>query len=252
MKTYLINLDRDTERLAHVRARLDSFKIPFERFPAVNGKETGDTFLVEFAAARPKKNGKGWGAGQIGCFLSHYYVWEKVAKGSDEYALILEDDGYLSSELPAFVKNLDWIPEDADIVRLEVPTCAVKTRLAKQVGQRKLYRILSTSWCAGAYIINRSCAQRLLNLPPAKHMPTDRMLFCFEDSEIARSLNIYQIAPALSIQDKFTHEDVSSIRFESNIEGPGSGGKKIEMGGVAFIKSIIKVLLGYKDISYQD
>ena len=30
--------------------------------------------------------------GTIGCFLSHRSVWEKIAEGDDEYALVLEDD----------------------------------------------------------------------------------------------------------------------------------------------------------------
>lgn len=34
--------------------------------------------------------------GTIGCYLSHRSVWEKIAEGDDEYALVLEDDANFS------------------------------------------------------------------------------------------------------------------------------------------------------------
>jgi GR25 family glycosyltransferase involved in LPS biosynthesis len=39
---YVINLDRDAERMASIRANLETLGLPFERLPAVVGKEVPD------------------------------------------------------------------------------------------------------------------------------------------------------------------------------------------------------------------
>lgn len=30
--------------------------------------------------------------GEIGCFLSHYYIWQKMVESNEQEVLILEDD----------------------------------------------------------------------------------------------------------------------------------------------------------------
>jgi len=48
---YVINLDRDTERLASIRANLGALGLGFERLPAVMGKDVPDwEKLVDLAA----------------------------------------------------------------------------------------------------------------------------------------------------------------------------------------------------------
>jgi glycosyl transferase family 25/polysaccharide pyruvyl transferase len=53
--------------------------------------------------------------GTIGCFLSHVRAWEEVARLSEQYAVVLEDDVDIValSQLPPFA-----IPVDADIIFL--------------------------------------------------------------------------------------------------------------------------------------
>jgi GR25 family glycosyltransferase involved in LPS biosynthesis len=58
------------------------------------------------------------GKGEIACFLSHRSVWRRIAEGSGDFALVLEDDVELES--PVFAAQLEWALSAAtadDLVR---------------------------------------------------------------------------------------------------------------------------------------
>jgi GR25 family glycosyltransferase involved in LPS biosynthesis len=58
------------------------------------------------------------GKGEIACFLSHRSVWQRIAQGSGDFALVLEDDVELDS--PVFAAQLAWAQSVAtvdDLVR---------------------------------------------------------------------------------------------------------------------------------------
>lgn len=81
-RTYLINLDRNPERLDYAENEL--FKIGyenFERWPAVDGK-----------ALRLKSKNKRLTPGMIGCYQSHLNVLEDAIKNSYETIMVFEDD----------------------------------------------------------------------------------------------------------------------------------------------------------------
>ena len=73
MKAFLINLDRDTERLAAADAQLRRLGIAYERVKAVDGKDLSRA-EIRRNVARTRAlwaNGSMYTPGQIGCWLSH-------------------------------------------------------------------------------------------------------------------------------------------------------------------------------------
>ena len=220
MDVYLINLDRDFERLEFISNSLDNQSVDYKRVAAVDGSKLSSDFVSSFRIN--SKRSSGWLVGQIGCFLSHRKCWEYIANSESEYSLILEDDLHLSDDLKSFIyEDLTWIPDNADIVRLETSTNWLKVKKVSLVYGRTLYSVHSDSWLAGSYIISRACAQRLLDVNPTFWMPTDFFLFAKSISSLASDLNIYQILPALSCQDKYASEFNSIdilLGLESNIE----------------------------------
>lgn len=109
MKVFLINLAKDTERLAVADAQLKRLGVDYERFDAVYAKalsnEKLDGGVNHFrwwcAVGRPVR------AGEIGCAMSHYAIYTQI----EDYACVLEDDVILDdrfSEVLNFVeKNID-------------------------------------------------------------------------------------------------------------------------------------------------
>lgn len=222
MKAYLINLDKDTQRLTFFKNNFDRLGIPFERVSAVDGRVFSEADYQAFMQTRPRnynrESGKTWLRGQMGCFLSHYNVWKKIAEGRENFCAVFEDDIHTSDDLKHVLQSDIWIPPNTDVIRLETSTNRI--RLSSQptltFRKRNLYKVKSTSWCAGAYIISRKAAQRLVALSEKYHEPADVMLYHFEESVIAKDLCILQFNPALCTQDKHLAE--GKVKFSSNIE----------------------------------
>ena len=219
MRILLINLAKDVERLTFSRRQFAQQGLEFERLEATNGRELSQDEYDAFIASRPRDGKRQWTRGKVGCFLSHSRAWKICAEGPDDWIAIVEDDLRVSNEFRHFVTDPTWMPTDFDIIRLEKPTNRIK--LDKQPASvhhgRGTYRLYSTSWCAGSYILSKKGAQKLLSVPEKYHENPDRFMFCHEDSIIAGSLNTYQVAPSLTTQDKY---DSAKPTFASNIETP--------------------------------
>jgi glycosyl transferase family 25 len=109
MKTYLINLDRRADRLDFVSRQLEELSIPFIRFAAIDGQKQ------EASVANYKRwkfivnQKKSPVRGELACAASHREVWKQFLASDSSYALILEDDIQISSELKDF---LEVFPEN--------------------------------------------------------------------------------------------------------------------------------------------
>lgn len=253
--SYVINLDQDAERLAFFAANFRRLGIAFERTPAIDGRAVCEADFQAFLACRPR-HGKTWLRGQMGCFLSHYSIWERIARGQDRFCAVFEDDIHASDDLKAILSDDRWIPDEVDIIRLETSTnrlLMTAQPLLTHAG-RPIFGVKSTSWCAGAYLINRRTARQLVDLSPRYHEPVDAMLYNFDESIIARTLNILQMNPAPCTQDK--HLGEGNIKFSSNIEAPlsptervKSGARRISPGAV--IRALLRSMRGYKRIGFH-
>jgi len=253
--TYLINLDRTPDRLLAMTQRLNALGIPFTRVPAVDGRAMGDDAFSDFIRTRPR-NGKEWTRGKMGCFLSHQSVWRAIVENDHPYAVVLEDDLHIAESLPKIFETNAWIPEGADLVRLEPSTNRVLLahKPVAEVAGRGVHRVLSTTWCTGAYIISKAAAQKILNVAERDHESPDHLLFCYEASVIAQWLKTYQVAPAPCIQDQFFHKFPWQIQFRSEIVTGQD--KKWQKTFRAFLDRyslptyIRKTLQGYRRVRY--
>lgn len=212
MKTYLINLDRSSERLSRMTGRFERINVPFTRIAAIDGLSLSDEAVNAFLYARRQRR---WNYGEIGCFMSHLKAWQTLLDSGDDYAAIFEDDAFVSSELTALLSSADWVPEDADIVRLE--TTFWSTEISKdcsRVSDRiNLHRLFSLHHGAGAYIISRSAAIFLMENRHLLRTTLDSSLFDFQEPS-CRTLVIYQLNPAPVLQETvykgLIHDDHSA------------------------------------------
>lgn len=102
--TFLINLDRDQERLAYIDKQLRSLNIPYERYQAIYGKDINTDAFID-AEKSFRVEGRKLSPGDIGTALSHRGVYEKVILNNLEYALILEDDIILPDNFRGVVER---------------------------------------------------------------------------------------------------------------------------------------------------
>jgi glycosyl transferase family 25 len=182
--------------------------------------------------------------------MSHVDAWRNIAEGPAPFGLVLEDDIHLSDTTPEFLRNPSWIPSDADIVRLEsTGQWLLLGKVAANADNRSVRRVRSAAWGAGAYVLTKAAASRLLAVKPMLHAPVDDFLFNLVGSTVARSLTIYQVTPALAEQDKFKADQLTSEGFGSGIE---TGKINQRLGGLSGLRrTITSTLRGKSPVEFR-
>lgn len=163
MKVFLINLDKDVDRLQAADAQLRCLNIAYERISAVYGK---DLSKDEQKAALNKFRwwcaiGRPIALGEIGCALSHYRLYQRMIDENIPYACILEDDVVLKSEFPIQLEVVErWIDQSKpQVVLLSNHTSEVCNEWKISPAKKDMY--------TEAYILTQQAAKALLkaNLP---------------------------------------------------------------------------------------
>ncbi|WP_367718462.1 glycosyltransferase family 25 protein [Nitratireductor sp. GISD-1A_MAKvit] len=202
MRTLVINLERETDRLAHMRRVFGEQGLDFEVVKAVDATQLSQRELEAGRSGEPRFYELG--AGEIACFLSHRKCWEIAAKHRDAYTIICEDDIFLGENASAVFGNADWVPTGTALVRIEAcrPKSLIGNRPVAQVGGRQLFPLFKAFAGAGAYVISREIATEFLEDTKVFGDPVDQFLFNPERIE-GRGLKFLQLNPAVAIQEYF-------------------------------------------------
>jgi len=160
---YVINLDRDVERMASLAGSLQALNLPFKRVSAVLGKEVPNwekLVDVELYGARnrlpmPRP-------GEVGCYLSHLKAMEEFLRTDEPWCVILEDDVEVRPEcvevLAALGQKDDW-----DLVKLFCFHSGLPVRKRALTPNHYLVVHLTRTTSSAAYVVNRRAAETLLN-----------------------------------------------------------------------------------------
>lgn len=161
MHTWVINLDRATERLARVRAQLEALGLPWTRLAAVDARalRPEQRALLDERAYR-RKHGMAPSLGELGCYLSHLEVMRALLASTHEFALVLEDDVLLGPRLPAVLDGLVAHPERWDVAKLSAVHSGTPVRYLEVAAGHWLAVMLSRCTGASAYLVNRRAAAR--------------------------------------------------------------------------------------------
>lgn len=226
-KVYVINLDKDKDRLHKIDTQLRANGIQYERYPGVLGVAVGthpalSQFCNKFCTDAMK-----------GCALSHTNIWKKMIADGDSAVLVLEDDVTLADNFDQQLQSV-WsqVPTDFDILYLG---CAVKcgdtnlvpTMVTKVLGQTPQpidKNILSVKGSIGfyGYIISNRAARKLQKCPIYTHIDFQMELWTYQ-----YKLNAYSVKPLLI---HVTDDGNGSNLSESFPTGLNSILKQIKVG----------------------
>ena len=154
----VINLDRNTDRLAEFDRQFSDCHLPRFRVPGIEGGRLP-------VAATARLGGDAAKRGTLGCFLSHTAAWETMLARGLEHCLVVEDDVIPLFDLPARW-GVFGLPAHFGI-------CFVNDRLAPQAVEpglrvytlRQAMRVFPT-WRdapgADGYLLSAAGARKLL------------------------------------------------------------------------------------------
>ena len=210
MKTYVINLDCNPERLAFMRGQLDRSGIAFERFPAVYGKTLsaeerakGFSRVRSFIASKKRMSDA-----EIGVAMSHVGCYRRLLATDEPAALIFEDDVVLGAgfrdALARVEKFLD--PSKPQVVVFSGYGVENAESLPEEIRAEK------SIWCADAYCVTRSAAELLLRV----NDPVITVADSFKRWHRRYGLELYRALPATVRQDDVTFGSENKVLPKSN------------------------------------
>ncbi|KAI6191701.1 Glycosyltransferase 25 family member [Aphelenchoides bicaudatus] len=175
---FVINLKRRPRRLERMKTNMKLLGVQFSLFEAVDGQALTDEDLKGIRVLpgyldpyhkRPIKRG------EIGCFLSHYKIWEQVVANDWDRVLIFEDDIRFTENatkiLRHTVEDLMKTQIEWDLIYLGRKKNDVNAKEFFVKGENFQYwhRYLSTVtysyWTLG-YALSRQGAKKLLDAQP--------------------------------------------------------------------------------------
>lgn len=174
LRTWVINLDRAVERLAHISAQLEPLSLPWTRFSAVDARHLSQTqkALLDERAFKAH-HGTRAAPGELGCYLSHIEVMRAFLGSEAEFALILEDDVIVHASLPEVLKGLMQQAHRWDMVKLSAVHSGTPQPVLEVANGHHLAVMLSQCTGSSAYLINRHAAARYVAGLLPMHLPYD-------------------------------------------------------------------------------
>ncbi|XP_033222160.1 glycosyltransferase 25 family member-like isoform X2 [Belonocnema kinseyi] len=220
---YMINLLRRPERRRRMQNCFDELGIAAEVIDAVDGrtlnhtilKSMGITLMSGYADPYHKRP---MTMGEIGCFLSHYHVWNKVIEKNYESVMVLEDDVRFE---PYFRQKVHFVLNELQRLNMEWDLVYIgRKRMQEQEeplvqGSQYLVHAGYSYWTLG-YILSARGAKKLLAAQPLKNMvPVDEYLpilfdkhprFIWKEQFPERNLVALSAAPLLVYPTHYTGE----------------------------------------------
>ena len=159
---FLINLERDADRLAYMAQAIGDAGLAFTRVKAVYGLDMPDWVKPYFLNA-DGTIASGLRRGEVGCYASHLVVAREMIEQNLPYALVFEDDlEFPANFVPLIEAALAHLPLEWDIVRLSNPPKAAYFPYAALPDSYELALYARVPNNTGASLLSLSGAKKLL------------------------------------------------------------------------------------------
>lgn len=204
---YVLNLDRDRDRLEMMAGQLDAMGLQWQRFPGLDARQDVEREVSEYVDAKdPIVHVP---PGGRACTAGHFRFWKAFLQGDAPAAIILEDDSLLSPALADFVRSPGAWVDQVDVLNINrkptrrpVKKILVSTREIPLDDGFAMARLMGPHFGTGGYAITRKGAHKLIDGVQRTSTHVDFLLFNPNLSAFARNEEVYQLYPSLTEQDQ--------------------------------------------------
>jgi glycosyl transferase family 25 len=217
MEVFVISLSTASQRRQHINQEFAKKNLDFTFFDALTPEPAGefanqlglrvdDTLLTK---------------GEIACFMSHVFLWNKMINENIPHMAIFEDDIYLGENVKAFLTDNSWIDSNWHLIKIEEFTNKValgqKVKMFDGEPNRALFELKSKNLGTAGYILSLHGAKQLISYIQAldKLIALDHLMF--EKLIQDKILSVLQMKPALCIQDVTLYSTKDSVKFASHL-----------------------------------
>lgn len=196
MRVFLINLDKNVNRLKKCDAQLKRLGVDYVRISGICGRELSDDkkkgsirpFLWWCHAGRRIMDG------EIGCALSHISIYKKMIEEGVEIACILEDDVVLDSRFPRQLGVLETL---IDVEKPQIVLLSEYGMKNVSLQDESSMAVVKTGSFAEGYILTSLAAKAILKVNYPLRVAADTWGFFRKRGHI----QLYQSIPAVCCQD---------------------------------------------------
>jgi len=192
MKTYVINMLKDTVKRARIEEQLVQHpELDYQIWEAVEGRKLSKQDQARLILPEFKQRyGKSASLPAAGCSLSHASIYKDMVDNDIHCALILEDDAILAADLK--------ISECCEVINNDKPSAILMTpdfwymkdALIKGIDEKYSIFKLYNGYMTSGYIINKAGAELLYRInTPVQYLADVWQLF------IENGLTLYGIVP---------------------------------------------------------
>lgn len=220
---WLINLDSNPERYKSATEQLNNVGLQAERFSAIYGKHLQPDAIAACYDAKlnRQKFRRPLSAGEIGCYLSHRTLWQRMVDEQIPLALILEDDIDIEPEFVTVLQKISQL-KNWDMIKLADDRDGKGAQKLALGDGYELVNFAKVPNCTTGYALTLQGAKKLLSRPRF-FRPVDVDLQFYPEL----GLSVYSILP---------YRLWSASRFESEIDKMSGGSRK---GGTSFWRNLI-------------
>lgn len=237
MRTLIVTLERAKDRQQNIAAQLEAIGHPFEYFYGVDGGQGHHPLFDHYNEfKRLKVRGEPMSPGQLGCFASHYRIWQACVN-SQEPVLVIEDDALINPErFQTFVNAIPELPRDVECLRLFENKSKVRKGIHRRhlAGELYMKKFLKGHMSTTGYYLTPSGARKFLSGASEWILPVD----LYMDQFWHNGVECFGITPPCLTNDE---------QFQSMIDD-GKGrpskpiGTKIRRERYALIQNILRIL----------
>lgn len=215
-KVYVISMAGSRERRRRFSRHAEDCGLEWQFFDAHTKLAADLSYDEEVAIAN---HGRPLTAGELGCYSSHYSVWQNFLKTEDEKCVILEDDVVVDWAGVQLVANMELTSFGINYLRLYHKRPGRMQVLASDFGRRSLHivELFDKAYGTQGYIICRSAAEMFCGTFSDVVRPIDDQMDRYFDHGV-RNLSVY---PSLLFEESVPSE-IGSSRFKQKAAVPAA------------------------------
>ena len=237
-RIFVINLARSPDRRRFIADRLGRLGLEHEFFPAADGATLTEADLVNYdRKARLKAFGCDLLPNELGCYLSHYRIYQKIVAENIPRALILEDDVEIADDLPAILEALAEAPVDWELIRFSGLRARKGRKIEDILEGYRVVRLLDVASGAQAYLLNRQGAEKLAAYGKNIIRQVDVMLDRYWDNGLRiMAVQPYPVRPSRNFESTIGPAQIDAWRV------PGKRALRLRIKAAKSIDSLRKRL----------
>ena len=217
---YIISLDDHKHKRDKIENQLNSLNIKNYSFiRAYDGrKKKNYEFSRYIDFLRMSLYGKPLSGPEIGCYLSHRNVFEKIIDQNVKCAVVLEDDAIIDNSflevLPIIKKKI----QDLELIRFigkEKIDVKPKRKIFKINSKQSIYRLHGAPGGTYAYMISLNGAKKLFYKMKNIFTAIDTLM----GLQVYTGIGIYTVYPKIASWDDRLGSTIGSQRFKKKLSG---------------------------------